>query len=421
MAVRKKLIFLPLAGLLVVVLAVFLLDRTGVLPIPGLPGGASEAVASEQSAEEAEDGKDGKKGKKGKDGDEEEIVPVPVELARVEPRQISAYYRASSFVEADRQVDLVAKVAGRVQTVNVEEGDWVDRGDVLAELDNDREKVMLRQSELKEKDHVREVRRKESLLEKNLVTQDEHEDALHALEIVRADRDLADIALEERIIRAPFDGQVTARHVVPGQFIGLSEPLFTLVDFEPLRVRIHLPEVVARKVRAGEKVEVIVEALADPIPAVVERIAPVVDPSTSTVRLTLLLQADPREIRVGGFVKVRVTTDTHTEALAVPKLALVEEGGLRSVFVAEADSVRKVEVRTGLYDESHCEVLDGLEPGACVVSLGQGGLRPGSRIEVLNAEEVGWVVPEKAEEDEPEGDDAEVALNHGSDGSEETP
>ena len=56
-------------------------------------------------------------------------------------------------------------------------------------------------------------------------------------------------------------------------------------------------------------------------------------------------------MRVGGFVKVRITTDTHNDALAVPKTALVEEGGLRSVFVAEADTVRKVEINTGLYDE----------------------------------------------------------------------
>jgi hypothetical protein len=61
------------------------------------------------------------------------------------------------------------------------------------------------------------------------------------------------------------------------------------------------------------------------------------------------------------------------------------------VFVAEADTVRKVEIRTGLYDETHIEILDGLVETEYVVSLGQGGLRTGSRIDVLNAEEVEWV------------------------------
>ena len=92
------------------------------------------------------------------------------------------------------------------------------------------------------------------------------------------------LPFEETLIRAPFDGQVTDRRIVPGQHNNVSEPLFTLVDFEPLRVRIHLPEVVARKVRPGDEVEVVVEALTDPVDAVVERISPVVDPTTSTVK-----------------------------------------------------------------------------------------------------------------------------------------
>ncbi len=112
------------------------------------------------------------------------------------------------------------------------------------------------------------------------------------------------------------------------------------------------------------------------------------DPATSTVRLTLLLD-DASGLHVGGFVKVRITTDQHHDALAIPKTALVEEGALRSVFVAEADTVRKVEIRTGLYDESHVEVLDGVFAGDRVVTMGQGGLRTGSHIDVLNPEAVG--------------------------------
>jgi hypothetical protein len=154
-----------------------------------------------------------------------------------------------------------------------------------------------------------------------------------------------------------------------------------------------LPEAIARRVSAGDQVLVSVDVLEDPLPAKVERIAPVVDPQTSTVRLTLLMEKGKHEALVGGFVKVRITTDTKTEALAIPKVALVEEGGLRSVFVASADSARKIEVRTGLSDETAIEVLEGVAEGDLVVTLGQGGLRSGSKIDVLNAKEVGWSPP----------------------------
>ena len=403
---KKRFLFIPLVGVVVLALAVFLLGRAGVIDVPWGPG--SEALASDGS----EDG-DGKE--KDGDEDEEEVIPVPVELAKAERRAISAFYRASSFVEADRHVELVAKTTGRVRKVNFEEGDWVRAGDVLAELENERERVSLRREKLKVEDQQRQLERNETLLAQSLITQEEFDDARSAFDLAEAERDLSAIALEETIIRAPFDGQVTDRKIVPGQHVNQSEALFTLVDMEQLRVRIHLPEVVARKVSAGDQVQILVEAVPDPVLALVERVAPIVDPTTSTVRLTLRLRDEDADLRVGGFVKVRIVTDTQMEALAVPKLALVEEGGLRSVFLAESDSVRKVEVRTGLYDDSHIEILDGLEEGAHVVSLGQGGLRSGSKIEVLNATEVGWVAPEKDEGEDEEEDDDETGAVDGDD------
>lgn len=410
MRAPSKKVVLPISGVLVLAAAVFLLGRFGVIATPWTP----DASAASASA-------DGDK----KDKDKKETPPVPVELAVAEARPISAYYRASSVIEADRHVELVSKMGGRVSKVNVEEGDWVDRGQVLAELENDEQKILLRQSELKEKDAKRELDRRQSLLKSSLITQEDFDATKSTFDLAVTDRELAAVRVEDTEIRAPFSGQITERRIVPGQHVNPSEMVFSLVDFEPLRVRVHLPEVIARKVTVGDAVNLDVEALSEPMPATIERISPVVDPATSTVRLTLLVNGDARAITVGGFVKVRITTDTQTDALSIPKLALVEEGGLRSVFIAQADSVRKVEIKTGLYDDSHIEVLDGLEAGDYVVTLGQGGLRDGSHIDVLNATTVGWVPPEKPDstaehadtedgdtEDEEKGDgQAAVAMN----------
>jgi membrane fusion protein (multidrug efflux system) len=374
----RKRILVPVVAILVIAGTVGVLSHFDVIALPG-------------STAQADDGGNSKKDKK-KD-DEPENVPVPVELARVDERPLAAYYRASSVLEADRHVELVAKVSGRVQRILVEEGDWVREGQVLAELENDRERVQLRQAELKVEEEQRELTRREALLEKHLVTEEQFEATRGSHDLATTDRDLAKIALDETLIKAPFDGQVTARKIVPGQHVNAFEPLVTLVDFEPLRVRIHLPESIARRVSAGDRVLVSPESADDPIPAIVERVAPVVDPATSTVRLTLLVQGARGKALVGGFVKVRVTTDSKTEALSIPKLALVEEGGLRSVFVAEGDSARKVEIRTGLSDEDAIEVLEGVRRGDYVVTMGQGGLRSGSKLEVLNAELVGWTPP----------------------------
>ncbi|MFT5314415.1 MAG: membrane fusion protein (multidrug efflux system) [Candidatus Krumholzibacteriia bacterium] len=373
----------------------------GVLPV-GANNESAEGGAAADSLATAENDSDNNSKD---DNDEPVVMPTPVELALVEGRGIAAYYRAASVIEANRLVETVAKTTGRVSVINVEEGDWVAEGQILAEMENDRERIMLRKAELTVADKTRQVTRSRTMNEEELISRQELDDQESALEMAEAERDLAAIALEETRLRASFAGQITERKVVPGQQLGIAAPAFTIADFSPLRVRVHLPESVARKINQGQRVLVSTEASERPLIAEVERISPVVDPATSTVRVTLQLDGEGDAARVGGFVKVRITTEEHHDALSIPKTALVEEGALRNVFVAEADTVRKVEIETGLYDETHVEVVDGLFAGDHVVAMGQGGLRTGSLIKALNADDVKYV---GVQEDE-DGDLAEGA------------
>ncbi len=366
---------------LVLLLVGGVLFATGTLPfgVNGSVAAADTAAVDTRAEGSSSDG----------DKDPEEL-PVPVELASVSARGISAYYRAASVIEADRLVELVSRVPGRVRLLSVEEGDWVEKEQILVELENDREVIQLHKADLTVGDKARQLERSRSMLAEELISRQEFDDVESAWRLANAERDLGAIALEETRIRAPFAGQVTERKVVEGQQVAAGASVFTLGDFTPLRLRVHLPESVARKVVPGQRVLVAPDALAVDLPAVVERISPVVDPVTSTVRLTLLLDDAGGGAQVGGFAKVRITTDNHHDALAIPKIALVEEGALRSVFVAEADTVRKVEIRTGLYDETHVEILEGLQGGEFVVKAGQGSLRTGSRVTALNGGDVGY-------------------------------
>lgn len=321
----------------------------------------------------------------------DQAVAIPVEVEVVQRRGVAAFHRAASAVEADRLVDVTCRAAGRLSRIEAEEGDWVQAGQILAELENDRQAVELRRAELKLAEQARKLERSRQMLAEQLISQEEFDAVRATHDQVAAERDLAAIALEETRVKAPFAGQITGRHVVQGEMVQAAAPAFTVADFSPLRVRVHLPEPVAAKVRVGEAVALETEVGDAELTALVERISPVVDPATGTVQVTLQLPEGAR-VRVGGFVKARLTTDRKHDVLAVPKLALVEEGGLRSVFVAAADTVRKVEIATGLHDETHVEVTSGLEEGWTVVTLGRGGLRTGSRVEVLAASGLGDLV-----------------------------
>ena len=111
------------------------------------------------------------------------------------------------------------------------------------------------------------------------------------------------------------------------------------------------------------------------------------DPATSTVKVTLRVEDRGGVTRVGSFVRARITTDLVENAISVPKKALVPEAGVTYVFVAEGDSVRKVTVTTGYADDEFIEITAGLTAGEKVVTIGQGGLRQGSKIKDLAATE----------------------------------
>lgn len=371
MAIKTKRNFMIGGGVIVVLLAVAvgLSLQTGM----ELPFLASTAEATtDTTTTDAEI-----------DPDAEETEPsVPVEVASVARRSVAAFHRAASSIEADRLVEVSCRAAGRVRMVHAEEGDWVEAGDVMAELENDRQKVELRRAELKLAEQQRKLERSRQMQSEGLISEEEFDTIQATHDQAVAERDLARITLDETYVKAPYDGQVTNRTVVDGQQVQSGIAAYTLADFSPLRVRVHLPEPIAAKVNVGEVVVLETEIEGAELSAVVERVSPVVDPATGTVRVTLCLPEGARA-RVGGFVKARLTTDRKRDVLAVPKLALVEEGGMRSVFVAEADTVRKVEIATGLYDETHIEITGGLEEGWSVVTLGRGGLRTGSHIEVL--------------------------------------
>jgi len=116
----------------------------------------------------------------------------------------------------------------------------------------------------------------------------------------------------------------------------------------------------------------------------VRMVSPIVDTRSGTVKVTVEIN-DKTDLRIGAFVRVQITTDVHKDALVVPKLALLEEGGETYVYRADADSVLKVRVQTGYADEDMAEILVGLNQGDRVVTVGHGGLQHGSRIRDLGA------------------------------------
>ena len=326
------------------------------------------------------------KGKKKGKNEKIEEPPVPVEVALAGPRDIPATFVATGSLEAKRQVKLIAKSGGQITKLAVEEGDFVKQGAVMLEIEHREEELKLEQNKVRAETAQRELDRTQGLMSKELGSAADLDKRKDDAQVAQLDLHMSEVELGNKIVRAPFAGQVTVRDVQLGQTVNVGQSLIEVADVSPLQLKLYLPEKMVGQLAAGQSVHLFSDV--DPslrLTGVVERIAPAVDPATSTVKVTLHVDAASGKARVGTFVRAHITTDIHKGAVSVPKKALVPEAGVTYLFIAEADTVRKVPVTTGYQDESFVEIVSGVTSGTKVVSVGQGGLRDGSKIKPLDS------------------------------------
>lgn len=309
---------------------------------------------------------------------------VPVEVAKVERRSISSYIETNGTLEAENEVDLVARVTAPVVDLKVEEGMQVEKGQILARLDDSelRARSEISRATL---DEARQVfGRAESLQENQLISPEEYDQVVTRLETARAQAESDQIQLGYTEIKAPFAGLIVIRYIHFAEQVNTGMPLFRISDFNPLLCPIQVPERDIPKVRIGQQAYLTLEAWPDErFPATVLRVRPVVDAATGTVRVTLEVETKDR-LRPGMFARVFVQTETRTDAMVVPRSALSLESIGDTVYVAEGETASRRDVELGFKEGDSVEVLSGVSEGERIVVVGQDGLSDGTPIQILS-------------------------------------
>ena len=337
-----------------------------------------------QDAEESEGAENGDEGEDEDGEEEEEKAPIPVEVATVENRPVSAYIRSSANLVAENQVKVLSEVEGRVARLNVEEGDYVQKGQILASLVRDDAEIGLKKAELRRSNAESAYQRGQDLVGKELISQEEFDNFQMEYDITAEELAEAEWTLEKTMIRSPFSGILSERMLQVGQHIRPGDELFQVTDVDPLIARIFLPERDVLGLEEGREVLIVLNADdAVRFSGRVRQISPIVDVATGTIKVTVEANAAPSKVRPGSFVGVHIVRETHPDALVVPREAVLRELQKAHVFVTDGEVASKREVTLGLEEDEVIEALSGLEPGDRVIVAGQGGLKDGSLIKVL--------------------------------------
>lgn len=319
-------------------------------------------------------------------GDDEESPPVPVEIETPSRGDIHAVYTGTAPLEAFAEAEVVAKVAGEVRSILVEEGDIVKKGQILARLDGDRLRLELNESEARLRKLQRDYDRNVDLSSKGLISAGDFEKIKYDKEALQATHKLASLELDYTQIRAPIDGVVSERFIKVGNTLAAGDPVFRVTGFDPLVAYLHVPEREFSKIKVGQTVGLQIDALsASPIVAKVSRVSPIIDPVSGTFKVTIEISDQSRRIKPGMFARIGIVYDSHQNALQIPRSALLEQLGQASVFIVENDVAVRRNVQVGYTDRGRLEILSGLSDDDKVIIVGQLGLKNGARVNVINA------------------------------------
>jgi membrane fusion protein (multidrug efflux system) len=313
---------------------------------------------------------------------EDEIEPaaateVAVRVGSITRATLRAYVTAYGYVEpqpAGVQPAASASVApaqpGVVVAVMAVEGQHVDKGDVLFQLDSRAADVAV---EFAEKALARQRR----LLQAEGTSERVLQEAEQLLDAARVQQAMLRV-------RSPLGGMVTRVNVKPGEAVDLATVMAEVVSLDRLVVTANVPSSELGMLELGQSAEIIVDDSKVPVSGALTFISPQVDAQTGTAIVRVALPADAN-LRPGQFATLRIVSAEHQDRLAVPIESVVkDEAGQSVIAIVTNDTAMQRAVSTGLRDAGLIEIeADGLQPGMVVVTEGAYGLPPETRVRVL--------------------------------------
>ena len=319
------------------------------------------------------------------DSGAKKIDAILVETEQAISGQISSYLLFKSTVETEAAVEVYPQINGLVERVVVEEGDRVEVGDTLLLIDDDQLRIAAQEADVNLKHLQKGFKRTEEMYRRKLISKQEFENKRYELDQADLRWKRANLELEHSIIRAPFSGVITERQVQVGARVASSTKLFALIKLDDMIAKVFVPGQYLTAISADQEAHITSGFLQDKnFRGWVKRISPVMDPRSGTFKVTVGLKDRWEFLRPGIFVNVQIITDTHQDAVLIPKQAIVYDGEDKYVFVIEDNKASKIKLDAGFENGNFIESLSDIEPGMPIIVVGQNGLKDAAKVKVSN-------------------------------------
>lgn len=307
-----------------------------------------------------------------------------VEVYTVVPTTFVEHISLPAVVVPNRQADLSLVGGGRVARVLVDKGDRVVAGQILLETETEMLRAAHDLAVASLEFQTGEFQRAQSLFQTGSINESAFGAAKLAFAQAQSQRDISRKQLRDATLRAPFAGTVALRHVEVGDVLGPGSPAFRLIDVDPVRIQVGIPERLIGDFRTGNTVSVALDALpGTPLLGRLDYLSPEATSSVRTFLAEIVIPNADGAVRAGIMGNARIQGRTFENALLMPMDALIESQAGRRVFVVRDDTLAAERpIAIAASDETMVVVTDGVRAGDQVVTKGQHDIVNGDRVRI---------------------------------------
>jgi RND family efflux transporter MFP subunit len=316
--------------------------------------------------------------------------PVPVIIQTVTPSERAWSTTTSGIVQANTTVDVGFEVPGKIAMVGPDEGQPVRAGQEIAALDPTDYRLTLEQASAQADRAARDRDRNRPLLASGAIAAADMDHLETGARQSAAAADLAKKRLADTHLASPIAGIIARRAIEVGATVTPGQPAFTIVDLDPVRVRVGVPEADVGHITDGAAAIVRIPALDTTVAGRVSLIGVVADPATRSYTVEISVPNPARRLRAGMVAEATITTGQTRPAIVVPAAAVLHDGGVNgttNVYVLDRDAARvhARRVTTGDSRSDSLEITSGIAANEQIVVAGQQRLRNGARVQIVRA------------------------------------
>ncbi len=313
---------------------------------------------------------------------------IPVEVTPIKKGKISDFILLSANLETEKMADVYSRVQGLVEKIYAQEGDIVQKGKRLMDLEADEYILAEERARLNYLQQKADFDRLEAMYRQDLLSIEEFEQAKYALQGLEVDWKQAKLNLSYTRITAPIAGVVGDRLVKPGDRVQPTDKLYTVINTNEMIAVVYAPEKEMGKVIKNQLAYLTSDHITgEQFEGWIKRVSPVVDPQSGTFKITIGVKNKNNKLRAGMFINTHIITATHEDAILIPKIAIVYENERMNVFVVRDSVAYKINLKVGFQDHEKVESLEGVEDGDQIIVIGQAGLKDKTRVRIVNIRE----------------------------------